>query len=93
MKSLGELFQTIPIHPRLCAAVTQHMGILVFLRLYKGTVIAMQIAAERLPTAFHVHRDSAGGTLRLRQLFGAIGFDFGTLLSFGLMLYPHAKVI
>lgn len=93
MKSLGELFQVIPIHPWLCPAVTQHTGILVFLRLYKGNIIAMQIAAERLPTVFHVHGDSAGGTLRLRQLFRAIGFDFGTLLSFGLALYPNAKVI
>lgn len=38
-------------------------------------------------------RGIQGGTLGLGQLFNAIGFDFRTLLSFGLVLYPHAKVI
>ena len=64
-----------------------------FFCVYKGKIIAMQIAAERLPTAFHVHGDSVGWTLRLGQIFGAIGFHFGTLLSFELVLQPHAKVI
>lgn len=49
LNSLREAFKFIPIHWRLCPAMTQHMVLLVFLCLYNGNIIAMQIAEEWLP--------------------------------------------
>lgn len=89
MKSLGEAFQVIPIHRWLCAARTQHMGLLVFSRLYKRNIIAMQIAAEcqRHFTFPGIQRMWFCYSVRFSES-DSYRFDVGILLS-----WPRSTVV